>query len=91
MRLLQRNDPHEELFSFYTEALTLLADDRREEQVLRRFEIQMFNALGYAWSLIRMSRMTGRCYRTSVMIISSKPGRCLLLRGPRAWSRVVHY
>ncbi|MEJ1296420.1 MAG: DNA repair protein RecO [Candidatus Sedimenticola sp. (ex Thyasira tokunagai)] len=48
MRLLQRNDPHEELFGFYTEALTLLADDQREEQVLRRFEIQMFNALGYA-------------------------------------------
>ncbi|MES9880286.1 MAG: DNA repair protein RecO [Sedimenticola sp.] len=53
MRLLERNDPHEELFSFYTEALTLLASDRREDQVLRRFEIQMFHALGYALILDR--------------------------------------
>lgn len=53
MRLLERNDPHETLFSYYTEALMLLSGEEDEGDILRRFEMQMFTALGYALILDR--------------------------------------
>jgi DNA repair protein RecO (recombination protein O) len=55
LRLLQRHDPHLELFGWYDAALrelaTLQASDDAEqealEKVLRRFEIRLLTSLGY--------------------------------------------
>ncbi len=50
-RLLQREDPHPELFADYETALTQLAVDSRVDLPLRRFELSMLETLGYGLSL----------------------------------------
>lgn len=47
MRLLHRFDPHPELFHHYQEALEALAEGGRSEAVLRVFEKQMLESIGY--------------------------------------------
>lgn len=54
LKLLAREDPHTELFVDYAQALAALADDTTaagQAAVLRRFEVRLLAALGYAMSL----------------------------------------
>ena len=63
LKLTTRDDPHEELFAAYDEAITALRAPSREargtqgpppiEPVLRRFELRLLQALGYAVELTR--------------------------------------
>jgi DNA repair protein RecO (recombination protein O) len=48
VRLLERNDPHEDLFAFYCAALTSLSSTRDLETVLRQFELRLLDEIGYA-------------------------------------------
>jgi DNA repair protein RecO (recombination protein O) len=50
-RLLHRYDPHPELYHHYIHALKGLASDEKLEWVLRRFELQLLNELGYGVDL----------------------------------------
>ncbi len=51
LRLLQRHDPHPELFAVYEETLLHLCEGEEEQWTLRRFEVQLLDALGYGLSL----------------------------------------
>lgn len=51
MRLLQRHDPHASLFDAYARALRDLGSMQPEEPVLRRFEKDLLEALGYGLML----------------------------------------
>ncbi len=51
MRLLQRGDPHEDLFSDYQTALTELSACVDIEPCLRRFEMRLLAGLGYGLCL----------------------------------------
>ena len=49
LRLLPREDPHEALFDTYTETLkTLAAHPQDSANILRKFELNFLQALGYA-------------------------------------------
>jgi DNA repair protein RecO (recombination protein O) len=48
VRLLQRGDPHEDLFAFYHAALLRLATDEDLETVLRQFELRLLDEIGYS-------------------------------------------
>jgi DNA repair protein RecO (recombination protein O) len=50
-RLLHRYDPHPDLYHHYIHALQGLAGDQTLEWVLRRFELQLLNELGYGVDL----------------------------------------
>lgn len=47
MRLMHRHDPHPELFHSYARALEAMAQGQRSDAVLRVFEKQMLEAIGY--------------------------------------------
>lgn len=47
MRLLHRDDPHERLFGLYGSTLAQLAKAEPVEPVLRRFEIELLEQLGF--------------------------------------------
>ena len=51
LKLLHRDDPHENLFIYYQETLQSLATQRDYAAVLRRFEIRLLQELGYALTL----------------------------------------
>jgi len=53
MNLLAREDPHEQLFDDYTDALHRLAHERDHAATLRRFEKRLLQALGYGLELAR--------------------------------------
>lgn len=53
LKLLARDDPHEQLFLVYEETLAALADDGERAAVLRRFEMCLLRELGYAVILDR--------------------------------------
>lgn len=53
MRLLHRFDPHPELFHHYRAAIAALAGGQRTEEVLRVFEKQMLESIGYGLVLDR--------------------------------------
>jgi DNA repair protein RecO (recombination protein O) len=53
MRLLARNDPHEDLFAFYHAALTRLAQGTDLDSPLRQFELRLLQDTGYALDLHR--------------------------------------
>jgi DNA repair protein RecO (recombination protein O) len=53
MRLLGRNDPHEDLFRLYQEVLIRLSEDSDIQQGLRRFELGLLQVLGYGMVLER--------------------------------------
>ena len=48
LKLLARDDPHEELFANYEEALAALSREGEQASVLRRFEMCLLRELGYA-------------------------------------------
>ncbi len=51
VRLLHRNDPHEQLFLYYQEALAALGTEQDYIPVLRRFEQRLLQEMGYALTL----------------------------------------
>jgi DNA repair protein RecO (recombination protein O) len=51
-RLLQREDPHPDLFADYEQALAQLVAGEPLDLVLRRFELRLLEALGYGFSLV---------------------------------------
>lgn len=53
VRLLQREDPHEQLFGLYSSALSQLSLGKSIEPVLRRFEIELLDQLGFGLVLDR--------------------------------------
>ncbi len=53
LKLLPREDPHAELFAHYETALAELAAGRDQAPVLRRFEVRLLAAMGYALPLVR--------------------------------------
>lgn len=53
VRLLQREDPHERLFVLYGSTLSQLSQGETVEPVLRRFEIELLDQLGYGLVLDR--------------------------------------
>ncbi len=53
LKLLHRDDPHEQLFDHYQEALRLLSVSHDHAAILRRFEKRMLQELGYALTLDR--------------------------------------
>jgi DNA repair protein RecO (recombination protein O) len=53
MRLLGRNDPHEDLFAFYHAALSQLAQATDLDSPLRQFELRLLQDAGYALDLDR--------------------------------------
>lgn len=49
LRLLERQDPHPEVFAAYDEAVTALAaTETADEAILRRFELELLDGLGFA-------------------------------------------
>jgi DNA repair protein RecO (recombination protein O) len=53
VRLLARNDPHDELFAFYHAALSQMGADAELDRTLRQFELRLLGELGYAPPLDR--------------------------------------
>jgi DNA repair protein RecO (recombination protein O) len=51
LKLLHRDDPHEQLFLYYQETLQELARRTDHAAVLRRFEMNLLKELGYALTL----------------------------------------
>ena len=52
LRLLPREDAHESLFAYYTEALQTLASEVNLATTLRRFELKLLQEMGYAVPLL---------------------------------------
>ncbi|MCP3867241.1 MAG: DNA repair protein RecO [Gammaproteobacteria bacterium] len=57
IRLLPRDDPHQQLFQVYGETLNALVDSGDIELVLRRFEVRFLEALGFGLILDRDTEM----------------------------------
>jgi DNA repair protein RecO (recombination protein O) len=77
LKLIARDDPHEQLFLAYEQTLHALAGGAAPEVTLRRFERQLLRELGYALSLERDAVSgepvaAGDCY---VYLIESGPVR----------------
>ncbi len=53
LKLLPRDDPHEELFSVYESTLAALGNGADQSGLLRRFELALLRELGYAVVLDR--------------------------------------
>jgi DNA repair protein RecO (recombination protein O) len=53
LKLLPREDPHPQLFGDYEAALADLAGGHDQALVLRRFEVRLLAAMGYALPLVR--------------------------------------
>ncbi len=51
VRILARNDPHEDLFAHYESALIALSTSDNIEPALRQFEVALLNELGYGLQL----------------------------------------
>ena len=75
MRLLGRNDPHEDLFAFYHAAVTRLAQGTDLDGPLRQFELRLLQDTGYALDL-------GREWDTSLAVT---PGRSYIYEAERGF------
>lgn len=53
LKLLARDDPHEQLFAIYEDTLSALANCADQSSLLRRFELALLRELGYAVILDR--------------------------------------
>lgn len=56
LRLLAREDEHGALFDYYAQTLRLLAASRENAVILRRFELKLLQAMGYAVPLTHDER-----------------------------------
>ena len=52
LRLLPREDPHDELFEYYGETLRTLSHSAEHATTLRRFELKLLQEMGYAVPLL---------------------------------------
>ncbi len=52
LRLLPREDPHENLFDYYTSTMQTLANSTGFASTLRRFELKLLQEMGYAVPLL---------------------------------------
>ncbi len=77
MRLLGRNDPHEDLFAFYHAALTRLAQGTDLDSPLRQFELRLLQDAGYALDLERE-------WDTAHLVVAGRPYVYEPERGMRA-------
>jgi len=77
LKLLPRDDPHEQLFDYYRDTLGRLAESGPPAPVLRRFELRLLRELGYALSL-------GRDADTGLPLREADPYCYLPERGPVA-------
>jgi DNA repair protein RecO (recombination protein O) len=75
LKLLHRDDPHEQLFLYYQETLQELARRTDYAAVLRRFEMNLLKELGYALTLAHDAD-SGAAIETDV------PYRYVFERGP---------
>ncbi len=75
LKLLPRDDPHEQLFLDYQETLQELARRSDYAAILRRFEINLLKETGYALSLEREAQ-TGEMVRPDLVY------RYVIERGP---------
>jgi DNA repair protein RecO (recombination protein O) len=66
LRLLPRDDPHERLFTDYSNALSSLTASGREADTLRRFELRLLREIGYAPTFTEEAE-TGRPVRMDAM------------------------
>jgi len=53
LKLLQRHDPHPQLFGHYATLIASLSDGQPVEKLLRTFELELLREIGYALSLDR--------------------------------------
>lgn len=53
LRLLPREDPHAQLFTYYAQTLRVLADGGEAVPILRSFELRLLQELGYALPLLQ--------------------------------------
>lgn len=53
LKLLARDDPHEQLYDDYQAALSALSEGAEREGTLRRFELQLLREMGYGVTLDR--------------------------------------
>lgn len=75
LKLLHRDDPHEQLFLYYQETLQELARRTDYAAVLRRFEMNLLKELGYALTLDRDAD-------SGAEIEAEAPYRYVFERGP---------
>lgn len=75
LKLLHRDDPHEQLFLYYQETLQELVRRTDYAAVLRRFEINLLKELGYALTLAQDAD-------TGAAIEPDVPYRYVFERGP---------
>ncbi|MDP2879278.1 MAG: DNA repair protein RecO [Sulfuricella sp.] len=75
LKLLHRDDPHEQLFLYYQETLQELARRTDYAAVLRRFEMNLLKELGYAL-------MLGHDADSGAAIETDVPYRYVFERGP---------
>jgi len=75
LKLLHRDDPHEQLFLYYQETLQELARRTDYAAVLRRFEMNLLKELGYALTLAHDAD-------SGAAIESDVPYRYVFERGP---------
>lgn len=90
MRLLQRNDPHQNLFAHYFNALTSLAEGVAIDECLREFEVSLLKEIGY-------ELMLDRDYATGLPVQPGKVYEYVIEQGPiessvqaSAGSHLVH-
>lgn len=78
LKLLPRDDPHEELFAAYQETLMALAASEGHASVLRRFEKNLLRELGYGLMLDRDAE-------TGAPIVAERRYVYVVERGPVPW------
>ncbi|MGH8667860.1 MAG: DNA repair protein RecO, partial [Burkholderiales bacterium] len=88
MRLLPRDDPHEELFDRYGEALYRLASQEDPAAVLRSFEKRLLAELGYA-PLLDKDAASHPIDPAGLYVYEPERGP-LPVSGPRSGTLVVH-
>lgn len=75
LKLLHRDDPHEQLFLYYQETLLLLSASNDFAAILRRFEKRLLQELGYALTLDREAG-------TNAPVVAEGRYRYVVERGP---------
>ena len=75
VKLLPRDDPHENLFDYYLATLQQLASSKDHSAILRRFEIKLLQELGYAMLL-------DHDVRSSLPVIEDKSYHYIVEQGP---------
>ncbi len=81
MKLLQRHDPHPQLYDYYQQALAELTTEKKLEIPLRRFEKNLLSELGYGLDLISDADTGQRILPNLFYHFLPQKGFCLDLNG----------